>query len=115
MSTVFCPKCGTESPAGQLFCSNCGNYLPQPEPATPATTHEWKINTHTYGWIIMAFLVSLLWFKINSNLVFPLGFVGGLVISGFSWDIDKQVGKQSSAYLGIIFSFLGMVIGAIIH
>jgi hypothetical protein len=37
----------------------------------------------------MAFLVSLLWFKINGRLVFPLGFVGGLVISGFSWDIDK--------------------------
>jgi len=63
----------------------------------------------------MAFLVSFLWFKVNGRLVFPLGFVGGLVITGLSWHIDKQIGKQSSAYLGIITSFIGMIIGATIH
>ena len=74
-----------------------------------------KINTHTYGWIILALLVSLLWFKFNGRLVFPLGFVGGLVITGFSWHIDKQVGKQSLAYMGFIFSFIGMILGAAIN
>jgi hypothetical protein len=63
----------------------------------------------------MAFLVSFLWFKVNGRLVFPLGFIGGLVIAGSSWHIDKQVGKQSSAYLGFIFSFIGMILGAAIH
>jgi hypothetical protein len=100
MSTVTCSKCGKQAPSGQLFCTDCGMYLPQPEPTAQVITPKQKINTHTYGWIIMAFLVSLILFKVNSRLVFPLGFVGGLVISGFSWDIDKQVGKQSSAYGG---------------
>ena len=63
----------------------------------------------------MALLVSLLWFKLNGRPVFPLGFVGGLVITGFSWHIDKQVGKQSLSYLGFAFSFVGMILGAIIH
>jgi hypothetical protein len=115
MSTVFCPKCGTEAPAGQLFCSNCGAYLPQVEPIHPTATLQQKINTHTYGWIIIALLISLLWFKVNGRLVFPLGFVGGLVIAGFSWHIDKQVGKQSLAYMGFVFSFIGMILGAAIN
>jgi hypothetical protein len=115
MSTVFCPKCGTEAPAGQLFCSNCGTYLPQPELTVPATAPQKKINTHTYGWIIIALLISLVWFKVNGKFVFPLGFVGGLVIIGFSWHIDKQIGKQSLAYIGFIFSFVGMILGAAIH
>jgi hypothetical protein len=116
MSTVTCPKCGKEAPSGQLFCSNCGTYLPQPEQTVSAATlpHQ-KVNTHTNIWIIMAFLVSLLWFKVNGSFVFPIGFVGGLVIAGSSWDIDKQVGKQSLAYMGFIFSFIGMILGAAIQ
>jgi hypothetical protein len=47
--------------------------------------------------------------------MFPLGFVGGLVIAGFSWHIDKQIGKQSLAYMGFIFSFIGMILGAAIN
>ena len=63
----------------------------------------------------MAFLVSFLWFKINNRPLFPLGFVGGLVITAWSWHIDRQVGKQSLAPVGIALSFVGMILGAIIR
>ncbi len=63
----------------------------------------------------MAFLVSFLWFKINNVLLFPLGFIGGLIIMGFSGHIDKQVGKPSMVILGVALSFVGMIIGAIIR
>jgi hypothetical protein len=63
----------------------------------------------------MAFLVSFLWFKIGNTPLFPLGFIGSLVITAFSWHIDKQVGKQSIAPIGLAFSFIGMIIGAIIR
>jgi hypothetical protein len=117
MSTVYCPHCGTQVPLGTLFCPNCGVALPQlqNQPPTQAAIPERRINTHTYGWIIMAFLVSFLWFKINNMPLFPLGFVGGLVITGFSWHIDKQVGKQSMAPVGLVLSFVGMIIGALVR
>ena len=63
----------------------------------------------------MAFLVSFLWFKIGNTPLFPLGFIGSLVITAFSWHIDKQVGKPSIAPVGLAFSFIGMIIGAIIR
>ncbi len=115
MSTVSCPKCGEQAPFGTLFCPNCGTYLTQPQPTTQPVMSQRKINTHTYCWIILALLVSLLWFKLDGRLMFPLGFVGGLVITYFSWHIDKQVGKQALAYTGFIFSFIGMILGAAIN
>jgi hypothetical protein len=113
MSTLYCPNCGKQVLPGALFCPNCGVALAQLPTQTTMPTP--RINTHTYGWIIMAFLVSFLWFKINNMPLFPLGFVGGLIITGFSWHIDKQVGKQSMAPLGLVLSFLGMIIGVLIR
>ena len=115
MSTLYCPNCGKQVPSGTLFCPNCGVALPPLQPPTQAFVPARRINTHTFGWIIMAFLVSFLWFKIGITPIFPLGFVGGLVITAFSWDIDKQVGKSSMAPVGLALSFIGMVIGAIIR
>jgi hypothetical protein len=117
MSTLDCPHCGTQVPPGTLFCPNCGVALAQPQIQSPtqAAVPAPRINTHTFGWIIIAFLLSLLWFKINNMPVFPLGFVGGLVITGFSWHIDKQVGNQSLAPIGLVLSFVGMIIGALIR
>ena len=62
----------------------------------------------------MSFLISFLWFKINNRLVFPLGFIGALFITAWSWDIDRSVGKQSIAPVGIALSFVGMILGATI-
>ena len=35
---MFCPKCGTENPAGAKFCKGCGSPLPQSAPAQPGST-----------------------------------------------------------------------------
>jgi hypothetical protein len=113
MSTLYCLNCGKQVPTGTLFCPSCSVALPQLQYPTQNVMPAPNINTHTYAWIIMAFLVSFLWFKINSMPLFPLGFIGGLAITGFSWHIDRQVGKQSLAPIGIFLSFVGMVIGAI--
>jgi hypothetical protein len=115
MSALYCPKCGKQVTPEAITCPNCGYYLPQPPPPAPAAAPTQKINTHTLGWTLMAFLVSLLWFKINNAPVFPLGFIGGLVIILFSSHIDKQVGKQSLAPVGFALSFVGMILGAIIR
>ncbi len=38
MSNQICPKCGTNNPAGMLFCSNCGQTLNAPPPEEPPPT-----------------------------------------------------------------------------
>jgi hypothetical protein len=74
-----------------------------------------KIQTFDYAWIIISFLISLLWFRYNSVPVFPLGLVGGVVISFMIHRIDRALGKSSylklSIPLSIIACFLGLLIG----
>jgi hypothetical protein len=65
--------------------------------------------------MIMAFLVSFLWFKINNNPVFPLGFIGALIIAFWSADIDKALGKEPLLNYSIILAIIGMVIGLIMR
>ena len=114
MSLNYCPKCGNPIPSPEArFCPVCGKALYAP-PQGPIPKYL-KINTHSYGWIIMAFLVSFLWFKINGAPIFPLGFIGGLVISYWSMDIDRAVGKPSYMAASVVFSFVGMFLGLIIH
>ncbi len=74
-----------------------------------------QVNTHTYGWTILSFLVSLLWFKINNNPVFPLGFLGGLFIAFWFHDIDRALGKPSLLQLSVVLAIIGMVLGLIIR
>jgi|WetSurMetagenome_2_1015567.scaffolds.fasta_scaffold497650_1 hypothetical protein len=97
------------------ICSNCGFSFNQPQPTPITVLPEPKINTHTWGLTIMAFLISMLWFTFNGKPVFPLGLIGGLIIIAFSRHIDMQVGKQSIAVLGVILSIIGMIIGAVIN
>lgn len=59
----------------------------------------------------MSFLVSFLWFNMNNTHVFPLGFVGGLVITFWSSDIDKAVGKEPLTWLSLEMSVFGMFLG----
>jgi uncharacterized membrane protein len=94
-----------------LFCPFCGAaltpYLPRPQAL--------RINTHSYGWAILSFLLSFLWFKINNNPLFPLGFIGALVITYWSYDIDKSLGKQTVAIVAFALSVIGMILGLTIR
>jgi len=65
--------------------------------------------------VLVSFLVSFLWFKINNNPIFPLGFVGGLVITFWSSDIDKAVGKKPLTWLSVAISIFGMFLGFLIR
>jgi hypothetical protein len=62
----------------------------------------------------MSFLVSFLWFKINNVPIFPLGFVGGLIIAFWSSDIDKTLGKKPLTSLSVAMSVSGMLLGFLI-
>jgi hypothetical protein len=62
----------------------------------------------------MSFLVSFLWFKVGSIPIFPLGFVGGLIITFWSSDIDKALGKEPLAWLSVVMSVFGMFLGFLI-
>jgi hypothetical protein len=68
-----------------------------------------KVNTHTFGWMVLAFLVSFLWFKIGNQPRFPLGFVGSLVIIYWSTNIDKALGKKSIGLTSVTMAFIGML------
>jgi predicted nucleic acid-binding Zn ribbon protein len=103
VSVKNCPKCNKSIPADSAFCPYCG---------TPLST---SINTHSYGWMIMAFLVSFLWFKINNNPIFPLGLIGALIIAFWSADIDKALGKEPLINYSIILAIIGMIIGFIVR
>lgn len=73
------------------------------------------INTHSSGWMIMSFLISFLWFRINNNPIFPLGFIGALLIALWSADIDKTLGKEPLLNYSLILSSIGMIIGFIVR
>ena len=117
MSTLYCPNCGKQVPSGTLFCPNCGVALPPLQPPTQAFVPARRINTHTFGWIILAFLVSFSWFKIGITPIFPLGFfVWRLGYNCFLHGIlTSRFGEWSMAPVGLALSFVGMVIGAIIR
>lgn len=103
MSTKNCTKCGKLIPSDASFCPYCGISLSTP------------INTHSSGWMIMSFLISFLWFRINNNPIFPLGFIGALLIALWSADIDKTLGKEPLLNYSLILSSIGMIIGFIVR
>ena len=104
MSTKNCLKCGVTVPLDATFCPSCGTNLIHPLS---------NINTHSYGWMVLSFVLSLLWLKINNVHVFPLGFVGGLIVAFWSFDIDRSLGKKTHMGYSIVVSIVGMIIGAI--
>jgi hypothetical protein len=106
MSEENCPFCGKSVPANAVFCPFCGAKLNYP---------SGEVNTHSGGWVIMSFLVSFLWFRIGNAPLFPLGFVGGLVIAFWSSDIDKSLGKQPLTWLAVVLSVIGMFLGFLIR
>lgn len=103
MSVKNCPKCGKNIPFDASFCAYCGVPLSTP------------INTHSAGWMIMSFLISLLWFKIDNNPLFPLGFVGGLIIAFWSADVDRAFGKKPLLPFSVLLSLIGVVVGFIVR
>jgi hypothetical protein len=109
MSTQNCPRCGGPIAPDVNFCPFCGAKLDHPFRQVSR-----QVNTHSLGWMVLSFLVSFLWFKINSNPVFPLGFMGGLVITFWSSDIDKALGKETYTWPSVALSVLSMLIGLFI-
>ena len=94
----FCPTCGTPMTVAPL--------PPGPFPPVPR-----RVNTHTEGFIVLAFLLSFLWFRINGVAVVPLGLLGGLVVAWWSQDIDRSVGKPSQFALAAVLGVVGALIG----
>ncbi|MDG6905148.1 MAG: hypothetical protein JRN20_05105 [Nitrososphaerota archaeon] len=73
------------------------------------------VNTYDYVWIILALLISLLWFRINSTPVFPPGLVGGLAISYMVPNIDVSLGKQFYLKLSIVLCVIACIIGIVFN
>lgn len=92
------------------LCPSCGAKLDQALR---------QVNTHSYGWVLMSFLmsflVSFLWFNVGNMPIFPIGFVGGLVITFWSSDTDKALGKKPLNWLSVALSIFGMFLGFLIR
>jgi class 3 adenylate cyclase/tetratricopeptide (TPR) repeat protein len=99
LDVVNCPVCGSENPAGQRFCGNCGNAL-EPSPATlPA--EERRLATIVFADIsgftalsrdkdpedVQAFVASL------------MGRLGA-VVEGYGGTVDKVIGDALMAVFG---------------
>lgn len=76
-----CPRCGFAVPPAARYCPACG--LPAVAAAAPYAPGlpAYVVNSHAVGFLILSFLLSFLWFRINRVGVFPLGFVGALVVA----------------------------------
>jgi len=98
--------CGKAVAPNINFCPFCGAKLDY---------SLQQVNTHSYGWVVMSFLVSFLWFKINVSPIFPLGFFGSLIIAFWSSDIDKALGKEPLTWLSVVLSVFGMFLGFLIN
>ncbi len=111
-ATLACPRCGYPIAPGARFCPSCGYPLAVgtvlPGPAPPPFG---IMNTHTEGFIVAAFLISFLWFRVNGMALVPVGLLGGLVISWWSHDIDQHLGKPSQFTLAAVLCAVGALIG----
>src|SRR5207245_6605713 len=83
-----CPRCGAPIRLPAWFCNSCGAplFAQGPWPA---------FDTHAAGFSVVAVLISLLWFRINGVSIFPLGFVGGLVLAYWSHDINTKFWREA--------------------
>jgi prepilin signal peptidase PulO-like enzyme (type II secretory pathway) len=86
------------------YCPYCAN------PITAAVA-AWPNNTHSAGFVVIAVLLSLLWFKVNNVPVFPLGLVGGILLAYWSHDVDTRLGKQSLLAPAVVLCLVATVIG----
>ncbi len=80
-------------------------------PFAPGLPASPSANTHSVGFLVLAVLLSFLWFRINGVGVFPLGFVGALLVAWWSQDIDRHFGKPSQFVLTLLLSLVGMFVG----
>lgn len=98
-------------PWAARYCPACG--FPLAVAAAPYAPGfpAYAANTHTIGFLVLSFLLSFLWFRVNGVGVFPLGFVGALLVAWWSQDIDRHFGKPSQFAVALILGLLGMFIG----
>ena len=105
-----CPRCGKTVSSGITLCPSCGAKLDQALR---------RVNTHSYRWVLVSFLasflVSFLWFTVDSMPIYPIGFVGALVITWWSSDTAKALGKKPLTWLSVAISILGMFLGFLIR
>lgn len=89
--------------------SDYGQTGPSQEGRVPTPLQ--KINTYDFAWVLLSFLISMLWFRINQTPVFPIGFIGGLAIAYMIYKIDSELGKESYLNPSILLSIFGCAIG----
>ncbi len=107
-----CPRCGLSIPPAARYCPACGNALvAAPAPYAPPLSAYSVTNTHTIGFLVVAVLLSFLWFRINGVGVFPLGFVGTLLIAWWSQDIDRHFGRPSQFVVTVLLGLVGVFVG----
>ena len=102
------PACGAPIRLPARFCNSCGAplFAQGPWPA---------FDTHAAGFSVVAVLISLLWFRINGVPIFPLGFVGGLVLAYWSHDINTKVGRESLFVVTAILCVLATIVGPLLR
>ncbi len=74
-----------------------------------------NINTHSIGFMILSFFLSLLWFRINNVPVFPIGAIAAVIVASWVRDIELSLGRKPLFTETIILVAVGTLLGFIIR
>ncbi|MEB3780562.1 MAG: hypothetical protein GSR85_10110 [Desulfurococcales archaeon] len=74
-----------------------------------------KPNTHPLGFMILSFILSLFWLKINNIPVIPLGFILAILVAFWHRDIERTIYNRDYLPEMTGISILGAFIGFLIN
>jgi len=73
-----------------------------------------RVNTPPLGFTILVFILSMLWFRVNGQPVFPIGYILGLFVARWHSDIEEAVYGRSRFIEMALVGAVGMLVGFIL-
>lgn len=107
-----CPKCGTDNPAGTLFCEECDWRMDQPVKAEVSFPRIYL----TLLAVVLGVVSILLWYLDIAYGAIALGAVG-MVLGGYSMTFSRITEQQNKTMLivltgiAICTSVVGFIMG----
>ena len=81
----------------------------------PARECSVRVNTHPFGFTLLVFFISMLWFRVNGQPVFPLGYIIALLVAKWHSDIEEAIYGKSRFVEMAVVGIAGMLIGFLLR